>query len=311
VSSRPAEQRLAEAIHLSLVERRRSDPGGREDIESAIRDAVDEQAALERIFAETTLPICAHCEDEATVRANARRFAGETDVAVHSKIRNHEAAIIATRRTIDLATRHRHPFHVLHVSTANEVPLIAAAPDWVTAEVCPHHLFFNIDDYESLGSLIKMNPSIKTATDNAKLWDALMEGVITVIATDHAPHTLLEKASETPPPGVPGVQTMLTLLLTAVHAGRLTIDDIITRCVDAPRRIYTLPAQPDTFVEVDVDAEWTVRDEAMFSRSQWTPFAGMSLRGRVERVTYLGRVVYEEGQVLAEPGSGRVLFQAS
>ncbi len=131
---------------------------------------VDQQEALERIFAETTLPICAHCEDESTVRANAERFKGTSDVADHSRIRDERAAVIATRRAIDLALRHQHRFHVLHVSTAAEFPLLADAAPYVTAEVCLHHLFFNVDDYPRLGSRIQMNPSIKTAADNAGLW---------------------------------------------------------------------------------------------------------------------------------------------
>ena len=115
---------------------------------------VDTQDALETIFAETTLPICAHCEDETTVNQNKAKYAGSTDVATHSKIRDHEAALIATARAIDLAERHQHRFHVLHVSTGGEVDLIRAAKakhNFVTAEACPHHLFFSIDDYEAIG----------------------------------------------------------------------------------------------------------------------------------------------------------------
>ncbi|MCA9082181.1 MAG: amidohydrolase family protein, partial [Planctomycetaceae bacterium] len=113
---------------------------------------VDAQEALERIFAETTLPICAHCEDETTVRENAERLAGTSNIADHSRIRDHRAALIATQRSVELATRHRHPFHVLHVSTAEEVEFLKQRPAWVTAEACPHHLLFNIDDYARLGS---------------------------------------------------------------------------------------------------------------------------------------------------------------
>jgi len=266
---------------------------------------VDEQAALERIFAETTLPICAHCEDEATVRANARRFAGETDVAVHSKIRNHEAAIIATRRTIDLATRHRHPFHVLHVSTANEVPLIAAAPDWVTAEVCPHHLFFNIDDYESLGSLIKMNPSIKTATDNAKLWDALMEGVITVIATDHAPHTLEEKQQPYPdcPSGLPAVENSLALMLNQVAQDRCTIEQVVFWMCSEPSRIWNLKNKgrievgyDADLVLVDLNKTSTIRNEQQQTKSRWSPWDGTALTGWPVATWVMGRQVFDDRQ---------------
>ena len=180
------------------------------------------------IFAETSLPICAHCEDEATVRANAQRYSGSTDVADHSKIRDHKAALIATKRAIDLAERHNHRFHVLHVSTAQEIEVIAAASDLITAEVCPHHLFFNVDDYATLGSLVKMNPSIKTADDNAALWQALLDGSITVVATDHAPHTLEEKRQPYPqcPSGLPAVENYLALMLDQVNQGRCSIDQV-------------------------------------------------------------------------------------
>ena len=131
---------------------------------------VDEQAALERIFAETTLPICAHCEDEATVKANTARLNGGSSYEDHSRIRDEAAAVIATKRALDLAFRHRHRFHVLHVSTAAETELLRDPQGLITAEVCPHHLFFNVDDYERLGSLVQMNPSIKTSADNEGLW---------------------------------------------------------------------------------------------------------------------------------------------
>lgn len=133
---------------------------------------VDDQQALERIFAETTLPITAHCEDESTVRANRDRYADTQDVADHSRIRDHRAAIVATRRAIDLAKRHGHRFHVLHVSTGDEADLLAEPAGLLTAEVCPHHLFFNVEDYARLGSRVQMNPSVKTADDNRRLWNA-------------------------------------------------------------------------------------------------------------------------------------------
>jgi len=124
---------------------------------------VDSQEALERIFGETTLPLTAHCEDETTVRANAERLAGTTDVADHSRVRDHAAARIATARAIDLAERHGHRFHVLHVSTGDETDLIRAAIDrghgLITGEACPHHLLFTVDDYARLGTLVQMNPS--------------------------------------------------------------------------------------------------------------------------------------------------------
>ena len=190
---------------------------------------VDEQSALEQIFAETTLPICAHCEDEATIRQNRQKYSDRNDIATHSMIRDHQAALVATRRAIDLATRHQHRFHVLHVSTAAEIPLIAAASQFVTAEVCPHHLFFNVDDYQRLGSLVKMNPSIKYRDDNEALFQALLDGTIQVVATDHAPHTTEEKSQPYPdcPSGLPAVENSLALMLNEANRGRCTIRQIV------------------------------------------------------------------------------------
>ncbi len=263
---------------------------------------VDDQAALERIFAETSLPICAHCEDESTVRANAQKYVDATDVAVHSKIRNHEAALIATRRAIDLSTRHRHPFHVLHVSTADEIPVIAAAPDWVTAEVCPHHLFFNVDDYQRLGSLVKMNPSIKTAADNQALWQALLEGTITVIATDHAPHTLEEKRQPYPscPSGLPAVENSLALMLNQVQLGRCSIEQVVKWMSAEPARIWNLKnkgrieigADAD-LVLVDLQLKQTIRNQDQQTKSKWSPWHGTELTGWPVATWVMGRQVFE------------------
>ncbi len=157
------------------------------------------RTALERIFAETTLPICAHCEDEATVRANAARLRRHDATSpTIRRIRDHAAAVIATRRAIDLALRHSIAFMCCMFRRATKRDLLADHRDLITAEACPHHLFFNIDDYARLGTLVQMNPSLKTADDNGRLWQALADGRIQVIATDHAPHTLEEKQQPYP-----------------------------------------------------------------------------------------------------------------
>ncbi len=182
---------------------------------------VDDQDALERIFGESSLPICAHCEDETIVRANQKLFGEHVSVADHSRIRDHRAAVVATKRALDLANRYRHRFHVLHVSTADEIPLVANGSPYITSEVCLHHVFFNVDDYGRLGSLIQMNPSIKTRYDNEKLWEALGEGRIQVIATDHSPHTLEEKRQPYPasPSGLAAIENSLALMLNQAHQG--------------------------------------------------------------------------------------------
>lgn len=202
------------------------------------------------------------------------------------------------------------PLHIVHVTRRSEIELIARAKEGgypVTCEVTPHHLFLTEKDAERLGPLGDMRPRLATADDVAAMWEYLP--VFDIFATDHAPHTLAEKALDTPPPGVPGVETMLPLLLTAVHDGRLTVDDITLRCIDAPRQIYGLPTQPDTYVDVDVDAAYRVEAASMHSRVKWSPFDGQELYGRIEQVVLRGATVFAHGEVRATAGTGTVLFQ--
>jgi carbamoyl-phosphate synthase/aspartate carbamoyltransferase/dihydroorotase len=214
-----------------------------------------------------------------------------------------------------LADLYGAPLHIVHVSRRSEIELIRAAKErghTVTCEVTPHHLFLSTDDLPRLGSRGDMRPRLATPDDVAALWENL--AYVDIFATDHAPHTLAEKgygveqAPPNPPPGVPGVETLLPLLLTAVHDGRLALDDVLARCVLNPRRIYGLPDQPDTWVEVEVDAPFTLQDAAMHTRVGWTPYAGMEVYGRVEQVTLRGQLVFDHGSLLAAPGSGCVLF---
>jgi dihydroorotase len=266
---------------------------------------VDDQDALERIFAETSLPIAAHCEDETTVQANAQRYAGSGNVADHSRVRDHEAAIIATRRAIDLALRHRHRFHVLHVSTGAETELLADHQRLITAEVCPHHLFFNSDDYERLGTLIQMNPSVKTADDNRQLWQALLEGRIQVIATDHAPHTLDEKQQTYPqsPSGLPAIENSLALMLNQVHLGRCTVEQVVHWMSTAPARIWDIVGKGSIergydadLVLVDLQKTAEVRNEEQQTKCGWSPWHGSSLTGWPVRTWVLGHTVFAAGR---------------
>lgn len=271
---------------------------------------VDEQAALERIFAETNLPICAHCEDESTVQANAQRHAGSTNISTHSLIRNHEAAVIATRRAIDLAHRHNHHFHVLHVSTADEIPLIVDGGDLISSEVCPHHLFFNVEDYPRLGSLVKMNPSIKNKVDNEALWQALLDNKIDVIATDHAPHTLKEKREPYPacPSGLPAVENSLALMLNQVSMKKCTLDQVVKWMCTRPAEIWHMKRKGK--IEVGYDADLTlvdmnltleIKNEDQQTKCGWSPWHGTSLTGWPIATWVLGQKVFERS-------NGNVIF---
>jgi dihydroorotase len=266
---------------------------------------VDSQDALERIFAETTLPICAHCEDEQTVRANAARFAGTSDVADHSRIRDHAAAVIATRRAIDLAKRHKHRFHVLHVSTAEETRIVADHENLITAEACLHHFLFSTDDYARLGTRVQMNPSLKTADDAHAIWQALLENRLQVVATDHAPHTLEEKSQPYPksPSGLPAVENSLALMLHQAQLGRCSLEQIVGWMCDAPARIWDIVGKgrievgfDADLVLVDLNKTAVIRDEEQETKSKWSPWHGEAITGWPVRTWIMGHEVFRNGE---------------
>ncbi|MEQ8210482.1 MAG: dihydroorotase [Lacipirellulaceae bacterium] len=268
---------------------------------------VDEQDALERIFAETTLPITAHCEDESTVNANKQKYAGTTDVADHSRIRDVKAAMIATQRAIDLAKRHNHRFHVLHVSTGDETELFTDHGNLITAEACPHHLFLNTDDYERLGTLIQMNPSLKSADDNRRIWEALLDGRIQVVATDHAPHTWEEKQQSYPqsPSGMPNVENSLALMLNQVNQGHCTLEQVVHWMCEAPALVWDIvnkgriaEGYDADLVLVDIKKTSEIRNEEQLAKCGWSAWHGETLTGWPVRTWVGGHEVFREGQVI-------------
>lgn len=203
------------------------------------------------------------------------------------------------------AVYNRH-VHICHVSRRDEILLIKAAKEKgypVTCEVTPHHLFLSTADLQALGAgRAEVRPRLASPEDVQALWENL--NVIDCFATDHAPHTLDEKDSDHPPSGFPGLETALPLLLTAVHEGRLTVEDIIKRMHTNPQRIFNLPTQPETWVNVDVGGWHRISSTEGHSRSGWTPFEGKRVHARVRSVTLRGQNVYKNGQVLASPGFG-------
>jgi carbamoyl-phosphate synthase/aspartate carbamoyltransferase/dihydroorotase len=210
---------------------------------------------------------------------------------------------------IGLAAAYRRPVHFCHISRKDEIELIAAAKRRglpVTCEVTPHHLFLTESDVTRLGPLADMRPRLATAADVEALWGHL-DTTVDCIATDHAPHTLAEKQSASPPPGVPGLETSLLLLLTAVAEKRLSLERLVALMATNPRRIFKLPPQPDTWVEVDPRASYTLSNDGLQTKCGWSPFLGMPVTGRVQRVVLRGVEVYADGKVLAQPGSGQII----
>jgi carbamoyl-phosphate synthase/aspartate carbamoyltransferase/dihydroorotase len=223
-------------------------------------------------------------------------------VAVHA-----EGFMLAS--AIALAHVSGRRLHCCHVSRREEILLIRAAKGRgvrITCEVTPHHLLLTEDDARSLGPMGFMKPTLGSHADRQALWDNL--DVVDIIASDHAPHTKEEKAGPNPPPGVPGLETTLPLLLTAVGEGRLTMERLVELLAVNPRRIFGLPEERGTFVEVDTEAEFQLGEDALQTRCGWTPFSGWKARGRVQRVGLRGRLAYEAGRVLSAPGEGRVLW---
>ncbi|NXU59007.1 PYR1 protein, partial [Turnix velox] len=206
-----------------------------------------------------------------------------------------------------VAQLYQRPVHICHVARREEILLIKAAKQkgvLVTCEVAPHHLFLSQSDLGRLGEgRGAVRPALGTPRDVEALWENM--DTIDCFATDHAPHTLEEKQGPQPPPGYPGLETMLPLLLTAVSEGRLTVEDIILRLYENPRKIFGLPVQEDTYVEVDLEQEWIIPSSTAFSKAKWTPFEGMKVKGTVRRVVLRGEVAYIDGQVLVPPGYGQ------
>lgn len=209
-----------------------------------------------------------------------------------------------------MAALYDRPVHLAHVSLREEILLIRKAKEQgvrLTCEVTPHHLFLTQEDLPAIGAgRGEVRPRLATPADRDALWDNL--AVIDCFATDHAPHTHSEKDGATPPPGFPGLETALALLLRGVQEGRLTLDDVVARTATNPRRIFGLPEQAETWIEVDPDQVWEVRASECYSRCGWTPFEGWKLRGRIYRVVLRGKAVYQDNRVLALPGSGYNLF---
>uniref|UniRef100_A0A3Q1C6K3 Multifunctional protein CAD n=1 Tax=Amphiprion ocellaris TaxID=80972 RepID=A0A3Q1C6K3_AMPOC len=198
-----------------------------------------------------------------------------------------------------VAQLYQRPVHICHVARKEEILIIRAAKQkgiQVTCEAAPHHLFLCEENVPDIGDgRAQVRPMLGTREDMEALWENL--DIIDCFATDHAPHAVEEKNSERPPPGYPGLETMLPLLLTAVSDGRLTLDDIIRRLYDNPRRIFNLPVQENTYVEVDLEQEWVIPQAMQFTKSKWTPFQGLKVKGKVRRVVLRGEVAYIDGQV--------------
>jgi carbamoyl-phosphate synthase/aspartate carbamoyltransferase/dihydroorotase len=224
-------------------------------------------------------------------------------IVAHSESRTMAAAIL-------FAAMYNRPIHIAHVSLREEILIIKAAKERgikVTCEVCPHHLFLTKDDIPAIShghaGRGEVRPRLATKQDVDALWENM--DAIDCFATDHAPHTIEEKDSDNPPPGFPGLETFLPLILNAVKDGRLTMDEVIAKMHTNPKAIFNLPAQPETWVEVDEDAQYEIKASEQFTRCNWTPFEGWKVKGKVRKVILRGKTAFEDGKIMVEAGYGK------
>ncbi|MFB2839662.1 dihydroorotase [Floridanema evergladense] len=281
---------------------------------------VDGETALEAIFAKGKRLIAVHAEDQARINQRKQEFAGITDPAIHSQIQDNQAALLATQLALKLSKKYERRLHILHLSTGEEAELLRQdKPSWVTAEVTPQHLLLNTEAYQEIGTLAQMNPPLRSPKDNQILWQALLDGVIDFIATDHAPHTLEEKAKGYPntPSGMPGVETSLPLMLTQAMQGKCTIAQVanwmstaVAKGYKIPHKGAITPGYDADLVLVDLDNYRPVLREELQTKCGWSPFEGWQLTGWPVITIVGGNVVYEKGKLFTEIRGKALTFDA-
>ncbi|MBM4269983.1 MAG: dihydroorotase [Deltaproteobacteria bacterium] len=281
---------------------------------------VHEEAALAEAMSHGTRRMAVHAEDEARLRA--RRHLAETsagDVRAHPVWRDEQTARLATDRCLRLARRFGRRVHILHVTTAEELDALAEHRDLATIEVTPQHLTLAAPDcYERLGTLAQMNPPIRDARHREALWSAIRSGLVDVVGSDHAPHSLEEKRRPYPqsPSGMPGVQTLLPLMLTHVHEGRLSLSRLVDLTAAGPARVYGMARKGRIAAGMDadltlVDPKRRVRltNAMMRTACGWSPFDGFETVGFPVAAFLRGRLAMCDGELVGEPSGHLVMFE--
>lgn len=286
---------------------------------------VDNEAVLEKIFSCTSMLIAVHCEDEMTIKNNLEKYKEEygedVPVTAHHLIRSEEACYLSSSKAIALAKKTGARLHVFHLSTAKEMELfsnkIPVEDKKITAEVCVHHLWFTNDDYAKKGNLIKWNPAVKTDNDRKALWEALNDGRIDVVATDHAPHTLDEKKQKylQAPSGGPLVQHSLVAMFEAHHQGKISVEKIVEKMCHNPAKIFKIEKRGfikegyyADLVIINAGLPWSVKKENILSKCGWSPFEGFTFKSRITHTFVNGKLVYTGFKVKDIRAGQRLLF---
>ncbi len=286
---------------------------------------MDDKETLEAIFSKVPMLIATHCEDEETIQNNNTEFFKlqglKVTASVHPKIRSAEACYLSSSEAVSLARKFGTRLHILHLSTAREMKLfdndIPLKEKKITAEVCVHHLWFSDKDYPAKGNFIKWNPAVKTEADRLALFDALLDGRLDVVATDHAPHTLEEKQQPyfKAPSGGPMVQHSLTAMLEFVHQKKITVEKVVEKMCHNPailfgvqKRGFIRPGYAADLVLVDMNKPWEVARSNVFYKCGWSPFEGVRFHAEVQMTFVNGQMVYNRGTINENIRGERLLF---
>ena len=283
---------------------------------------VSDEEDLKRVLFGGRRRVAVHCEDE--TRLQDRRLIAESsegNVAQHPVWRDEHTAFRATSTVVSLARLASRRLHILHVTTAQEMDILGGHKDIVTVEVTPQHLTLAAPEcYDELGTLAQMNPPIRDSSHRGRLWRAIREGVVDVIGSDHAPHTLAEKSQTDPasPSGMPGVQTLVPIMLNHVNAGHLTLERMVGLLSTNPARIFGIARKGQVavgydgdFTIVDLNAERTITEDWLPSKCGWSPFVGKEITGWPVATVVRGQLVMMQGELLGGPTGARMHFQES
>lgn len=285
---------------------------------------VDDPEVLNGIFRDSPVMIITHCEDSPMIEDNLQKALGtygeDIPAGLHPLIRSREACIKSTRLAIALARKHNARLHVLHISTAEELDLFEPGPlknKRITAETCVHFLHFNDRDYQRLGMRLKCNPAVKSERDRRAIVQALSEGRIDVLATDHAPHLLEEKNNlyQKAPSGVPLVQFALQVALERVFAGELTLERVVEAVCHAPAQLFDVAARgflregfAADLVLVDPRQPYTVQRAEVLSKCGWSPFEGSTFSSSIVGTFVNGQRVWDGREIAPQSHGQRLSF---
>jgi dihydroorotase len=298
--------------HLSELENLESCPGIKIFMGSSTGTLlVADDETLEKILKSGTKRVAVHCEDEERLLDRKHIAIEGKSARFHPIWRDEESALKATQRLIRLAQKTQRPVHILHVTTSQEIEFLSANKNWATIEVLPQHLTLSAPEcYERLGNFAQQNPPIRNQNHQAALWSAIERGIVDVIASDHAPHTINEKKKDYPssPSGMPGVQTLVPIMLNHINQNKLSLTHFVKLASINPSRIFKVRDQGQLCLNsianltiVDMKAEKRIENKWIASRCGWTPYDGMKVKGWVTATIIRGQIAMLEDQTLGKP----------